>query len=86
VERDSPTALHANHSDMLNTSLSMSTARRGAWQLGSKFSSDDGFWTPSRGCDSEISWPIECLSKDLSSLGPVPTTRKNSGFGAMGVT
>ena len=28
VERESPTALHANRSDMLNVSLSMSTARR----------------------------------------------------------
>ena len=28
VERESPTALQANRSDMLNVSLSMSTARR----------------------------------------------------------
>jgi hypothetical protein len=36
--------------------------------------------------DPEISWPIECLSKDLSSFGPASTTLKNPGFGAEAVT
>jgi hypothetical protein len=36
-------------------------------------------------CDPEISWLLVCLSKDLSSLGPAPTTQK-TGFGAKGVT
>jgi hypothetical protein len=39
-----------------------------------------------RGCDPEISWPIVCLSEDLSGLRAGAHHTENSGFGAKGVT